>query len=123
VRGHSILAQHFVGCIARAELAWPLPGNDGMSDEQDTADAMRNGSVVAAVLLGGWLTGALASRFYDPERCGLGTLFPVFVLIPAGGIVSGLLVLLLTATSKKPIIAAILVVLGSILTLWLWPAL
>jgi hypothetical protein len=94
-----------------------------MSDEQDTADAMRNGSVVAAVLLGGWLTGALASRFYDPERCGLGTLFPVFVLIPAGGIVSGLLVLLLTATSKKPIIAAILVVLGSILTLWLWPAL
>jgi uncharacterized membrane protein YeaQ/YmgE (transglycosylase-associated protein family) len=94
-----------------------------MSDEQDTAAAMRNGSVVAAVLVGGWLTGALASRFYDPGRCGLGILFPVFVLIPAGAIVSGLLALLLTAQSKKPFVAAILVVLGSVFTLWLWRAL
>jgi hypothetical protein len=33
VRGDLILASHFVGCIATAELAWLIPRNDGMSDE------------------------------------------------------------------------------------------
>jgi hypothetical protein len=34
VRGDLILASHFVGCIATTELAWLIPRNDGMSEDQ-----------------------------------------------------------------------------------------
>jgi hypothetical protein len=81
--------------------------------------------IVVAMIAGGWMTGELAARFYVPyaspdgTSCGLAAgMFTMFILMPAGAIESGCAALLLTGTSKKPIIA-LLVVPGFVFVLWL----
>ena len=81
--------------------------------------------VVAAMIAGAWITGELAGRFYvpyaspdDTSCCLAAAMFTMFILMPAGAIESGCVALLLTGTSKKPIIA-LLIVPGLVFVLWL----